>query len=128
MHMVFSDSLNAYMGSPGFRGSRDNVFFIFRELGGTDHYFRGGDEQTHRFGGLGSSVKKHKHLNEKASILFDFLKKIIWLDDFKVNNNVFWNAQNTQIAPLFHFCPRVCPRTPKHKGESTSLQCYLLAL
>ena len=50
----------------------------FLGAGSTGYYFRGAREQAHNFGDLGSLAKKQKQLG-KASILFDFLKKILLL-------------------------------------------------
>ena len=46
------------MGPHGFWGSKENGFFLFRELGSTGNYFQGFWEQAHYFGDLGSPAKK----------------------------------------------------------------------
>ena len=63
----------AIYGHQEFWGIWGEWLFIFRELGSTGNYFRGGREKAHNYGELGSPAKKQKK-KEKASILFDFLK------------------------------------------------------
>ena len=55
-----SNEHNEYWGPQGFRGSGDwgEGLFIFMEVGSTGYYFRGGGEQDHNFGDLGSPAKK----------------------------------------------------------------------
>ena len=67
------------VGAPrGFGDLGRMAFFIFRDLGSTDNYFRGAGEQAHSFGDLGSPAKKQKNKG-KASILFDFFKFLLLL-------------------------------------------------
>ena len=64
-------------GGPGVLGIWGEWLFIFRDLGSNGNYFRGGGEQAHSFGDLGSPTKKQKNNKGKASNLLDFfLKKI----------------------------------------------------
>ena len=51
------------MRPPWILGSWGEWLFIFRELGGTDYYFRGAGEKSHTFGNFESIAKhlrKHK--------------------------------------------------------------------
>ena len=61
---------------PGVLGIWREWLFIFRDLGSTGNYFRGSGEQANSFRDLGSPAKKQKENKGKASILFDFFKKI----------------------------------------------------
>ena len=47
-------------GPSGVLGIWGEWLFIFRELGTTGVYLRGGREQAHNFGNLGSLAKKQK--------------------------------------------------------------------
>ena len=70
----------SYWGHPGVLGILGEWIFIFRELGSTGYYFRGAGEQAH------TKVKNKfikSHLKGKASISFDFLKKILYMYDAK---------------------------------------------
>ena len=56
---------------PGAFGIWGEWLFIFKELGSTGNYFRGGREQAHNFGDLGSFAKKQK--NKEKLQFFKFL-------------------------------------------------------
>ena len=79
-----------YMCPPGVLGILGEWPFIFRELGSTGNYLRGGREQAHNFGDLGSLVKRQK--KGKASISFYFFKNFF----------CFWGAspQDPQLYIL----------------------------
>ena len=61
------------LGRLGVWGIRGEWLLIFRELGSTGNYLRGGREHVHNFVDLRSLAKRQKK-EGKASILFDFLK------------------------------------------------------
>ena len=52
-------------GAPRGFGIWGEWLFICRELGSTGYYFRGGREQAHNFGDIGSLAKKAKKNKEK---------------------------------------------------------------
>ena len=55
---TFPEAILTIIGPPGVLGIWGEGLFIFRELGNTANYFRGGGEQAYTFGDLGSTAKK----------------------------------------------------------------------
>ena len=64
MRFLFSYHIQSNLvnlrGPPGVLGIWGEWLFIFRELGSTGTFFRGGREQAHNFRDLGSLAKKNK--------------------------------------------------------------------